>query len=408
MNMAGLIIIMSLALYPYVYGTVRSSFEMQSPSLMEAARILGASQGRAFWTVALPSARPAIVAGISLVLMETFSEYGAVHYYGIENFTTGIFRAWFTLRDTSLALKLAGILLLFTFGFLTFEKFSRKKRGYNSDLVPRSVEMKHLSGGSFLIGLCLLLIPVTLGFFIPVGLAVYWTTGVGLEPQPEFWNILANTIVISSLATLGIIGIALVLSHASTLFPHTLLQTMTRLSSLGYAIPGAVVSLSILIFSNSSLNLFWKTGIIPIETAKMLVVQLGFVNLLFAFLLRYLAVALKPLESHYVKIGNTVTEAALSLGKSPRKALITVNLPMLRMPLLGGGLLVFIDLVKELPMTMILRPFNFETLAVKTYYYSSNEMLRQAAPYSLALVAIAAIPSVVIALTRIRQRRSRR
>jgi len=407
MNMAGLIAVMSLALYPYVYATVRSSFQMQAPSTMEAARILGASRTRAFWTVALPAVRPATVAGISLVLMETFSEYGAVHYYGVENFTTGIFRAWFTLRDTSLALKLAGILLLFTFGFLAAEKYTRKRKAYHSIPASHTAELQRLSGTALLLRLSLLLIPVLLGFIVPVGLSLYWSSTITVHLDAEFWNILMNTVTIASVSSLLVMGVALLLSHGSSLFPRTLLQTMTRLGSLGYAIPGAVLSLAILVFSNSVLNLLWESGIISVDAARMLLVQLGFANLLFAFLLRYLAVAFKPLESHYLKIGNGVTEAALSLGKTPWRALFSVNLPMLRVPLLVGGLLVFIDLVKELPMTMILRPFNFETLAVKTYYYSTNEMLRLAAPYSLALVAIAAIPSALISLIRLKQRRKR-
>lgn len=408
MNMSGLIMVMSLALYPYVYATVRSSFQMQSPSTMEAARILGASRTRAFWTVAFPSVRPATVAGISLVLMETFSEYGAVHYFGVENFTTGIFRAWFTLRDTALALKLAGFLLIFLFGFLAIEKYSRKRKAYYSISSSQSTELKKLTGTSLLLRYCVLLVPIIFGFIIPVSLSLYWSTSIDLYLTPAFWGVLGNTLILAMGASLLIMIIALLVSHASMLFQNTYLQSMMRLGSMGYAIPGAVISLAVLMFSNSVVHLLWQSGIISTNGARSLVVQLGFSNLFFAFLLRYMAVAFKPLESHYLKIGNGVTEAALSLGKTPWKALLSVNLPMLGTPLMVGGLLVFIDLVKELPMTMILRPFNFETLAVKAYYYSTNEMITLASPYSLALVAIATIPSIAISLIRIKQRRRNR
>jgi iron(III) transport system permease protein len=408
MNMAGLIGIMSLALYPYVYATVRSSFQLQPGSTMEAARILGASRTRAFWSVALPSARPAVVAGISLVLMETFSEYGAVQYYGVENFTTGIFRAWFTLRDTSLALKLAGFLLLFTFGSLSLEKYSRGRKSYHGRTAGgRSAAYIKLTGWSLAVRVGLLLIPILLGFLIPVGLNIYWSLGSSVMLGFDFWRISSTTVAVGTIASLVIVGMALLLNHAATLVPRTYLQTMTRMSTLGYAIPGAVLSLAILIFSNGVLHLLRNTGILSVESARALLVRLGFSNLLFAYVLRYMAVAYKPFESHYQRVGRGVAEASLSLGKSPFKTLLKVNIPLLRIPLLTGGLLVFIDLVKELPMTLILRPFNFETLAVKTYYYASNEMLTSAAPYSLTLVAIAAVPSVAMALSRLKARRKR-
>ena len=377
MNMAGLIMIMSLALYPYVYATVRSNFQIQAPSAMEAARSLGASRTRAFWTVALPSARPAAAAGISLVLMETFSEYGAVRYFGVENFTTGIFRAWFTLRDTSLALKLAGLLLLFTFGALAVEKQTRKRKAYNSASAALGTRMpKPLTGVGLVIRLVLLSLPVFLGFVLPVALNVIWSSGPGGGLlAPEFWEITGMTVLIALSASLLIMGTALLINHGAMLFRRTALHILTRLSTLGYAIPGAVLSLAILVFSNGILHLLRDTGIISMQNARMLLINLSFANLMFAYVLRYLAVAYKPLESHYQAIGNSLAEASLSLGRSPLRTLFTINLPLLHIPLFTGGLLVFIDLVKELPMTLILRPFNLETLAVKAYYHSSNEML---------------------------------
>ncbi|MGM0432659.1 MAG: ABC transporter permease, partial [Spirochaetota bacterium] len=406
MNMGGLIVVMSLALYPYVYATVRSSFQLQPRSSIEAARILGASPRRAFWSVALPSARPAIVAGISLVLMETFSEYGAVQYYGVENFTTGIFRAWFTLRDTSLALKLAGLLLLFTFGSLAVEKHSRGRKSYHgSSAGTGTAPLVKLAGWPLAGRVGLLLFPVLFGFVIPVALYIYWSSGSALVFGGEFRRVFINTVAVGSVASLLIIVCALLLNHASMLFSRTYLQTLTRLSNLGYAIPGAVLSLALLMFSNGFLHLLRDSGLVSLEAARTLLVQMGFVNLLFAFVLRYLAVAYKPLESHYLRVGGEVAEASLSLGKSPFATLLQVNLPLLRIPLLTGGLLVFIDLVKELPMTLILRPFNFETLAVKAYYHATNEMIASAAPYSLTLVAIAAIPSIVLAVTRMKRRK---
>ncbi len=408
MNMAGLIMVMTLALFPYVFTAARASFSIQSSSLLEAAGSLGVSRRRAFWTIAFPLARPAIAAGISLVLMETLSEYGAVHYYGVENFTTGIFRAWFTLRDTALALKLAGILLLFTFGFIAVERKSRGKQNkYASSLPKRETDQgRKLKGIQYAVSMAVVTLPVLLGFVLPVIMLVIWGLPTAAVIPADLGRHLLQTLGIGIVSSGAAVITALILVHGKTVLGNSPATRFISFSTMGYGIPGAVLALAVLITGNSLLHGLRSSGIISLASARSLLLFTGFMSLIAAFVIRYLAVAYTPLSAHYQRIGRTLVEASTGLGISPIRTLLSVNIPLLKTPLLIGSLLVFIDLIKELPITLILRPFNVETLATKAYYYASNEMLSRAAPYSLMIVVLGLIPTlgIVVLKERIRKR----
>jgi iron(III) transport system permease protein len=407
MNMTGLIIVMTLALFPYVFTAARASFGIQSSALLEAASSLGVSRRKAFWTIALPLARPAIAAGISLVLMETLSEYGAVQYFGVENFTTGIFRAWFTLRDTGLALKLAGLLLIFTFGFIIIEKKSRgkQKKYTSSQSTKQEAFEKPLKGIHYIISMIVVILPILLGFVLPVLLLIVWGIPEITKIPADLGIHLLQTLGIGILSTAATVIAAVILVHGKTILGQSPINRLIRFSTMGYGIPGAVLALAVLITSNTLLHGLKNSGIISLANARNLLQSIGFFSLMTAFVIRYLAVAYKPISAHYQRVGGSLVEASLGLGVSPMRTLISVNIPLLKTPLLIGSLLVFIDLIKELPITMILRPFNFGTLATTAYYYASNEMLSQAAPYSLLIVVLGLIPTLGIVYLKERKKR---
>lgn len=399
MNMGGLIGVMSLALFPYVFSAARGAFKLLSPDLLEAASSMGVSPSRGFWTIALPLARPAVAAGISLALMETLSEYGAVSYFGVENFTTGIFRAWFTLQDPPLALKLAGILLLFTFGIIMIEQKSRGKSRKYAMLShsSRPLEAKPLKGFKLIFNLVIVFFPISFGFLLPVFLLLLWGIPRMGEVTIQLAGHLLQSFSLGGAAALLIIITALLLVHGKNVLQRRGINRLTRFISLGYGIPGAVLALAVLVSFNGTLHFLKDRGIISLEAARFLLIKLGILSLFLAYVIRYLAVAYNPLDAHYHRIGHRLTEASLGLGVSPFVTLIRSNIPVLKGPLLFSSLLVFIDLIKELPMTLILRPFNMETLATQAYYYASNEMLRKAAPYSLTIVLLCAIPTLILA-----------
>lgn len=399
MNMGGLIVVMSLALFPYVFSAARGAFRLLSPNLLEAASTMGASRLKVFWTIAMPLARPAIAAGISLALMETLSEYGAVKYYGVENFTTGIFRAWFTLQDPSLALKLAGILLLFTLGIILMEQKSRgKSRKYASlNHSSRPLEPTPLKGCKFIIHLTAVMIPVFFGFILPVLILVLWGIPRMGEVAHQLAGHLLRSFSLGGTATLLIMITALLLIHGKNVLHRRGISRLTRFVSLGYGIPGTVLALAVLVSFNGTLHFLRDSGLLSLQAARFLLIKLGIMSLFLAYVIRYLAVAYNPLDAHYHRIGQRLSEASLSLGVSPLKTLIRSNIPVLKKPLLFCSLLVFIDLIKELPITLILRPFNVETLATQTYYYASNEMLKRAAPYSLTIVLLCTVPTLILA-----------
>ena len=389
LNIYGVMIIMSLALFPYVYVISRVAFTSRFRSLIEASQTLGASASRLFFAVVLPVSRPALVAGLALVSMEVLNDYGAVKYYGVQTFTTGIFRSWFSYEDVQAAVYLSAILLIFVFLILILEYRHREKEKFHSSMVDRSVQAKHLMGVEKWLIMCGCWIPVILGFVFPVIQLVWWAfsayaSAAHIEILPTVWNSFSLALV----AAVSCVLVAVLLLFVSRMRPSRWLKSAVRLSTMGYAIPGAVVAVGVLtpflIVDKAMIKLLISFGV----ENPGLVLTGTILALLFAYTVRYLSVAFNPVEAGFEKIGQSLDEVASTLKASPWSRLIGINVPLLATALATAALLVFVDVLKELPLTLILRPFNFHTLATRSFELASDEQ-----------VAAAAIPSLVIILT---------
>ena len=395
-SLPGAILMFVCVLYPYVYLLVRTQFLERAARMQEAARMLGLTPRQAFWRVSLPLARPAIAAGVTLALMETLADYGTVAYFALPTFTTGIYRAWFSLGDRQVAAQLAGLLLLGIMALLALEKAARGRARYDPpDVHGRRRE--RLRGGRATGALVICLMPVTLGFLVPAGLLLHRIlTDDDARLGSAFPMLATNSFVLGGLTALIAVALALLFCYHLRLVPSLAARLRNRVINLGYAVPGAVIAVGILIpltRLDHALGALWQalTG-----QAPGLILTGGIAGLIYAYLVRYMAAAMQGVESALLRITPSMDEAARTLGAGPWRTLHSVHMPMLRGSLLTAGLLVFVDVMKELPATLVLRPFNFETLATQTYRLASDERLAEASPTALAIVAVGLLPLLII------------
>ncbi len=401
MSLWGVTVMMALVLYPYVYLITRASFLKQTGGVLETARILGKSPWASFFQVALPMARPGVVAGVTLVLMEVLNEYGAVQYFGVPTFTTGIFRAWFSLGDADAAIRLSGCLLVFVFALIVLERAQRGRARFDEGRGGRPPPSRfELRGWKAAGALAACGLPVLLGFLLPVFQLLAWAGTTAPDFLDRAFLVLAlNSFGLALAAAASAVGVALLIVYTVRLHPTPLHRLAERVSVLGYSIPGAVIAVGILIpFIQVDR---WIDGLagrmLGISTGLLLTGTL--VALLYAYVVRFLAVALNPVESGFKRLCGNLDEMSRSLGASPTRTLWRVNLPLLRGTLLSAGLLVFVDVLKELPLTLILRPFDFDTLATKAFQLASDEMVAQSAHPALLIILAGTFP--VITLSRL-------
>lgn len=399
-SLSGAIIMMVLVLYPYVYMLARTAFSEQSVSLQEASRSMGISQRKYFFKVALPLARPAIITGTALAMMEAFADYGTVQYFGVNTFTTGIFRTWFGLGNSIAATQLAAMLCSVVLILLVTEKWSRRKiRYFYQGQKQQHAALKPLSAKKAWLMLVLCLIPPLLGFFIPVGQLLMWAI-ITAEQNLDagFVDLLLNSFLLASFAAILVVALALLFAYGKRLNHSRLMSVQVQVASMGYAIPGTVIAVGILLplsWADKGINallseLFnYTPGLILSGTAFAL---------LLAYAVRFLSVALHNVDSGLARVTPNMDSAARSLGLKPLQVLTQIHVPLLRGSVISAMLLVFVDVLKELPATLILRPFNFNTLAVRSYEMASDERLMDAALPAVAIVAVGLIP--VILLTR--------
>ena len=387
-------------LYPYVYLLARAAFLERASGMLEAARTLGMGPWRAFFKVSLPLARPAIAAGVALALMETLADYGTVAYFAVDTFTTGIYRAWFSLGDRVASAQLAAMLLGFVLLLLALERFSRgRARYHNTTGRNRPLAGSRLHGlwAWLATGVCAL--PAALGFFLPAGLLLKMALAEGDAQFGERFLVLAgNSFTLAAVTALIGVFLALLLAYGARFSRSGLARGLNRLVGLGYAVPGAVIAVGVLIPVTRLDNWLagqWQAwfGVNP-----GLLLTGGAAALVYAYLVRFLAVALHTVESSLAKVTPSMDDAARSLGLSLGQNLRRVHAPMLRGSLLTAGLLVFVDVMKELPATLVMRPFNFDTLATQTYTLAADERLTEASTAALAIVAVGILP--LIALSR--------
>lgn len=405
-SLGGAIIMLSLVLYPYVYILSRTAFAEQSESLLEASRSLGRSPVQHFFKIALPLARPAILTGTSLAMMEAFADYGTVKYFGVNTFTTGIFRTWYGMGSEQAAAQLCALLVSFVLVLILVEKFSRRKISYyyqgQRNVRPKRKQLSRLS--SFVVTL-LCLLPFIFGFLIPVVMLISWAIEIGVEQMDQrFMHLLINSFSLAAFAAICVVSLALLFSYAKRLRKNLTISLPIDLVSLGYAVPGTVIAVSVLLTLTSLdkkldavLQDWWgiSSGLLFSGTLFALIL---------AYAVRFLAVALHNIDSGLGRIKPSMDQAARSLGANRHRVLLRVHLPILRASVLSALLLVFVDIVKELPATLILRPYNFNTLAVRTYELASDERLADAALPALAIVLVSLLP--VILLTRAIQKES--
>jgi iron(III) transport system permease protein len=380
---------LSLALYPYVYLIARTAFLGLSRSAIEAGRLAGLSAWGAFWHVAVPLARPAIAAGAALALMETLADFGTVSYFALEVFTTGIFKAWMSMGDTVAAAQLSVCLLGFVVVLLALERASRGRAAYHATSLRKPAEPQKLQGAQGLAALAACAAPVALGFALPAALlgAMAWEER-GALPGARLASLVGNSFALAGLTALVTVALAMLMAYAARLSRSRLVAAANRAAGLGYAIPGAVIAVGVLVPLGRFDNLLagWLEQAWGIKVGLLLTGSI--VALVYAYIVRLLAVALQTTEAGLAKITPSMDDAARSLGASPAGALARVHVPLLASSLAAAALLVFVDVLKELPATFALRPFNFDTLAIEAYNLAKDERLAEAAAPSLVIVAV--------------------
>lgn len=404
-SLGGAIIMLALVLYPYVYMLARNAFREQSSSLQEASRTLGLTPRQHFWRVALPLARPAILTGTALAMMEAFADYGTVQYFGVNTFTTGIFRTWFGLNNSLAAAQLAALLTSFVLFLLVLEQWSRRKiRYYNQGHTDSQPPRRQLQGGRKWLVLMVCCMPLIVGFIIPAIQLLFWALATWhITLNDQFIRLVWNSFSLAAMAAIISVSLALLFAYARRLKRDWLVLIPVRLAAMGYAIPGTVIAIGVM------LPLALLDQRIDLLAEQWFGVRTGllFSGTLFALLLaysvRFLAVSLHSVEAGLHRIRPNMDQAARSLGCSPRQVLWRVHVPLLRGSVLTAVLLVFVDVLKELPATLILRPFNFNTLAVRTYELASDERLADASLSALAIVVVGLLPVILLARSMDRQ-----
>jgi iron(III) transport system permease protein len=390
-SMPGAALLLSLVLYPYIYLLSRNSFAGRSGAQFDAARVLGHGPYSAFFRIALPAARPAIIGGLALVLMETLADFGVVSYFSVPTFSTGIYRTWIGLGDTEAALKLASLMLLFVIALVGIEEFNRRTSVDRSDLSRASPIT--LTGGRAAIAITVCAVPVIFGFVLPVcTLAIYAVTHWDPLLSRNFGSLALNS---TSLAvTTGVLAtlIAFALAYLKRLSPSPLSHSLIRISTLGYALPGILLAVAIL-EAAGALNQ-WQAEWWPAGTSVVLSGSVAI--LLYAYLCRFLTVAYQSVDAGFSAISHDVDAAARTLGAGPGQTLWRIHLPLLKPSMLAATLLVFVDVMRELPATLILRPFNFDTLATRVYRLASDERLTDASLAAIFIVLVGVIPVLLL------------
>ncbi|MEM7564628.1 MAG: iron ABC transporter permease [Pseudomonadota bacterium] len=397
-SLGGAITMLSLVLYPYVYLLARASFLEQSICVLEVSRTLGCSVWSSFFRVALPLARPAIVAGLSLALMETLADFGTVSFFGIGVFTTGIFRTWFGLGDSAAAAKLASMLLLFIFVLVIVERWSRKRAQYHHTTNRyRQLPQYRLSGYRSVVAFLVCFATVFFGFLLPALQLLIWTFETfDTMVDASFVRISLNSIFLAFIASVLAVLLALFMTYGKRLLKSRLVGFSLRVVATGYAIPGTVVAVGIIIpfaWLDNSLGdwLQMNYGI-----SMGLVFSGSLFTLVFAYLVRFLTISIQTVESGLLKIKSSMDDAARSLSYSPREILWGVHLPLMKGTVLTAMLIVFVDVMKELPATLILRPFDFNTLAVRAYELAADERLADSSTAALMIVAVGVLPAILL------------
>jgi iron(III) transport system permease protein len=395
----GVIVVLSLALYPYVYLLARSAFLTQGRRAVEAAQTLGVSVRQAAWKVALPLARPWIAAGVALVCMETLADFGAVAVFNYNTFTTAIYRAWFGMFSIEAALELAAILLVFVLLAIAFERRARAGARFTlSREAAREPPRVHLRGAARWGAAAFAALVFALAFGLPVLQLLWWALDRAAgDLDARYWGFVARSLVLAGSAAAVIVAVSLVLAYVSRRERGWAVRGVVRIATMGYAVPGTVLAVGVLapmIALNNAVHdfarqVFGDSSFLPLLQSTLLAVLL-------AYLARFLAVGFNPVESGFQRITQNVDEAAVSLGVTGLRLVRRVHLPLLRTSIATAAALVFVDVMKEMPITLLARPFGWDTLAVRVFEMTSEGEWERAALPAVAIVLVGLLPAALL------------
>jgi len=395
---SGAIVILALTLYPYLYLLLRGAFLGQSGGLFQAARSLGLSPFQAFKRVSFPLSRSAMAVGLSLIAMETLGDFATVNYFAVNTLTTAVYDTWLELGSLTTAAKISSLMLLALVILITLESYSRRKQKIYQRSGATHTDLRFVLSGwhkwTVLSGLWLLL---SLAFLLPLCVLIYYAIGYFSESLNEqLWQYTLNSfwlaIIVAGLALL----VALVVNFYQRLSPGLAAKMCIRLSSLGYAVPGTVVAIGVLI-PFTSLDLWFNQQLIEYSFSRVgLIFSGSLFILIFGYLMRFSAIAVGSIDSSLAQVSPTLDMASRSLGQSVGQTIRRVNFPLIKKGMLTAFILVFIEAMKELPTALLLRPFNFETLATYVYQFVSDEMIEYAALPALLIVLMGLIPFIVV------------
>jgi len=404
-SMGGAITVMTLVLYPYVYLLARSAFLEQSVCVLEVSRTLGKTAWSSFFRVAVPLARPAIVVGVTLVLMEVINDFGTVDYFAVQTFTAGIFDVWLNMNSVGGAAQLSSVLLLVVLVLIVTERMARRGRKFHHTSNKYSeLPSYQLRGSRAALSFVACAIPVLLGFALPASVLSRYALSFYEETlSADYFSYVANSLTLSASAALLAVIIGLFLAYAVRLSHGPWVMIAARTASIGYAVPGAILAVGVL-WPTGALDqsISWIGSNFGIAIGSVMIGTI--VPVVYGYLVRFLALAYGTSEASLGKITPNMDGAARTLGSNPSQALKRVHFPLMRGSLMTAAILVFVDCMKELPLTIILRPFNFDTLATFVYQYASDELLEESALGALTIVGAGIIPVILLSVTITRSR----
>lgn len=397
-SLGGAIFVMTAALYPYVYMSARAAFLKQSLSQLDAARTLGRSPWRAFVEITLPQTRPALAVGVSLVVMECLNDIGAVGFFGVNTLTYGIYTLWLGQGNLGAAAQLALVLLTAVIALILFEQMMRQRDELSRAAKGSAMlERRKLTGWQGLAAVLVTVAPIFAGFALPVLLLVgyaqhHWDSGL----SANFLQAASNSVVLALLACLGTLTLALVFGYANRRSQSPVLASATGFAGLGYALPGTVLGIGVLVPLAHIDRLINAVSVAVFNWQPGLILSGSIAALVFAYVARFLAIALGSVEAGLLKVSPSLDEAARSLGRKPFTAFRDIHLPLLRPSLLTAALLVFVDAMKELPATLMLRPFDFDTLATHVFSLASLGQIEDSAVPALTIIAVGLLPVAIL------------
>jgi iron(III) transport system permease protein len=400
-SLGGAITMMTLVLYPYVYLLSRAAFLEQSVCCLEVSRTLGRGPWRSFFTVAIPLARPAIAIGLTLALMETLNDFGTVDFFAVSTFTAGIYDVWFNMNNRAGAAQLAIVLLTFVLILIYAERRARRgQQYYHTSTKYRELPSHKLRGHKAALAFIACLLPVCLGFFLPVAILVNYALDYYEHAfSTNFLKFAWHSLTLSTLCAVLAVLIGLFMAYSVRLGHHKVIQFATRFASIGYAVPGAVLAIGTIISLSTfdhALNGFMKS---TFNITVGLLLSGTIVAVIFGYLVRFLALSFGTIEAGLTKVTPNMDGAARTLGQGPGATLRRVHLPMIKASILTAGILVFVDCMKELPITILLRPFNYETLATYVHQFASDGLLEESALGAVTIVAAGILPVIILSRT---------